>query len=104
MSTTTPEYTITVDRNGAVLHWQGQVFTIEPDDLRGGGWEFEPSCERDHCGDGDCPECAYCASDPGSMPAAVLERWHADQRHPGRIDLCHEQPCHLLADALGLHA
>ena len=102
MSTTTPEYTITVDHAGAAITWQGQTFTVEPEDLDAGGWEFQPTCDRDHCDEGDCPECTWCAGDPGSAPATVLDRWHADQGHPGPLRLCYEEPCKALGEALGV--
>lgn len=92
MTTTSDSYTITVDGGGVDLHWQGQTFTVEPDDLRTGGWEFEPTCDRDHCGDGDCAPCTG---------AEALKRWHDAQGHHGPLWLCYEEPCKPVAEALG---
>lgn len=105
MSTTTPEYTVTVDSEGATIIWQGQTFTVEPDDLTAGGWEHEPKCEEDHCDDGDCPPCTddHLADFAGSedAPLRVIERWHAEQNHFGALRHCDVEPCKALVISMG---
>lgn len=99
---TAVEYTITADRTGVVLQWQGQTFEIEPEDLEAGGWEHEPRCERDHCDDDDCPDCERSHADdlPGD-PTEELKRWHDEQSgHPGPFVHCYEAPCKPVRDAL----
>lgn len=99
---TKPEYSFTVDQDGVDVHWQAQTLTIEASDLTLGGWEFKPTCDRDHCDEGSCPECPWCAGDPGSTPSVVLDRWHADEGHPGPLRLCYEEPCKSVGEALGV--
>ncbi|WP_243061186.1 hypothetical protein [Nocardioides sp. SR21] len=103
MSTTTPEYTITVDITGANITWQGQTFTVEPEDLTNGGWEFDPECDRAHCSDGDCLDCATCDGDGDPARAAeALRQWHNEQGHIGKLALCYEEPCKSVAQGLGV--
>lgn len=92
---TAVEYTLTVDKGGATLLWQGQTFEVEASDLREGGWEFEPACERDHCDDGTCAPCPYCDGDGVTPPVAeMLKRWHDDESgHSGPFKFCDHEPC-----------
>lgn len=106
MNTTTTEYELTVDVDGATINWQGQTFELEASDLRNGGWittqEADENCGRNHCDAGDCPGCPYCDGD-GNLPsgAEALKRWHDDQGHSGALHHCYEEPCKSVADALG---
>lgn len=61
-----------------------------------------PTCERNHCDQGECPECPYCDGDTTSNPAVALERWHNDEGHPGQMRLCYEEPCRSVGEALGV--
>lgn len=102
MSTANPEYTITVDSTGVDIRWQGQTFTVDPEDLVGGGWEHDSACDRSHCGDGDCAPCPWCDGS-GNLPtgAEALKRWHDEQGHHGPLWLCYEEPCKSVAEAIG---
>lgn len=102
IKTPSVEYSFTVDETGVDIHWKDDTLTIEPGDLRDGGWQHDPTCGRNHCDDGDCAECPWCAGDPTGSPAVVLDRWHADQGHPGPLRLCYEEPCKSIGDALGV--
>jgi hypothetical protein len=97
--TTTPEYELTVDRDGARLEWQGQTFEIEADDLIEGGWTLE-ACDADHCKDGDCPECPefhYDPDDPTNDLNLTVRRWHDDE-HPSPWAFCAHPICYVMRE------
>lgn len=98
------DYDITVNERGVFLDWRGETFEIEPSDLDSGGWERKGSCDRDHCDQGDCPECPedHPSEIGEETPRTVLERWHAEANHFGALRHCDEQPCRDLVIAMGM--
>lgn len=94
--TTTTEYTTHIDGSGVDLRTGlGERFAIGEDELREGGWEYRPVCERGHCDEGECPACVYCSGEEVPGVLVVLERWHNDN-HAGVYRFCYEEPCRAL--------
>lgn len=93
-TTQTPEYEITVGAWGVRLHWQGQTFEIEVDDLDNGGWVHRRDARL--CEQGDCDPCDRDHVDdlPPSAAWSELKRWHDEEsRHAGPFKYCDEAPC-----------
>lgn len=103
MTTTTgDEYTITVNKDGVQLLWQGQTFEVDSVDLEEGGWEHTPTCDENHCDAGDCAPCerSHVEDIPGD-PTEALKRWHDEESgHAGPFVYCYEAPCKPVRDAL----
>ena len=99
---TTSEYVITVDMAGANVTWKGETLTITSEELEAGGWEFEPSCTRDHCDNGDCDPCDEPHFDDKDLEIwQILRQWH-DDNHEGAVKFCYAEPCKSLCDEVDL--